>query len=119
MSERAMTIKRFNQGVSNATAEAIFNAACNELDAMRVYNYKRLRSCSAWVFETDNFYLLKSYDTFIAAIDKRSNTTVDVLRLVYGYTSTSAQHISKFWQDYTPYPLDSPRYTWRDIHTVK
>lgn len=119
MSERAMTIKQFNQGVINATADGIFNAACNELDAMREYNYKRLRSCSALVFETDNFYLLKSYDTFIAAIDKRSNTTVDVLRMVYGYTSTSAQHIRKFQHDYTPYPWNFPFYTWRDIHTVK
>ena len=119
MSERAMTIKQFKQGIENATAEGIFNAACNELDAMREYNYNRLRYCSAWVFETENFYLLKSYDTLIAAIDKRSNVTVDVLRMVYGYTSTSAQHISKFLHDYTPYPWNFPRYTWRDIHAVK
>lgn len=119
MSERAMTIKQFNQGIVNATAEAIFNSACDELDAMREYNYKRLRSCTAWVFETENFYILKSYDTFIAAIDKRSNFAVDVLRMVYGYTSTSAQHISKFIHDFTPYPWNSPRYTWRDIRTVK
>ena len=112
---KAMTMKQFNQSLDNITASAIFNAACDELDAQRTYNYKRLRSCTAWVFETENYYVLKSYDTFIGCIDKRSNTFVDVLRKVYGYTSTSAHHLAKFRHDYTPYPWNSPCYTYRDF----
>ena len=112
---RVKTMKQYNQELDNITATAIFNAACNEIDAMSEYNYKRLRSCSAYVFETENFYILKSYNIFIAAIDKRSHFIVDVLRMVYGYTSTSAQHIAKFIHDYTPYPWTSNRYTYREI----
>ena len=116
---KAMTMKQYNQSVENITAKAIFNAAFDELDAMREYKYKRLRSCTAWVFETENFFLLKSYDTFIAAIDKRTSSCVDVLRDVYGYTSTSAQHIAKFFNDYAftigKWRSDLKIYTYRNI----
>ena len=70
-------------------------------------NFKRLRSCSAEVApvidaETGEllYYVLRSYRTIVAAIDVRTDTLYDFLRYVYGYTSTSAQHISKFSQDY-------------------
>lgn len=61
---------------------------------------KRLRTCKAYVFETPNFYLLRSYDTYVAAIEKDTDICYDFLRFVYGYTITSAQHISKFVKDY-------------------
>lgn len=60
----------------------------------------QLRSCSARVYETDTYYVLKSYRTIIACIDKTDNTLYDFLRYVYGYTATSAQHITKFRNDY-------------------
>ena len=59
-----------------------------------------LRYCKANVYETKNYYILRSYNTFVAAIDKRTDTLIDMLRYVYGYTTTSAQHITKFSQDY-------------------
>ena len=62
--------------------------------------WKRLRSCNADVAETENFYCLRSYNTLVAFIDKREDTLFDVLRFVYGFTATSAQHISKFKHDY-------------------
>ena len=68
---------------------------------------KRLRSCSAEVApvidaETGEllYYVLRSYNTIVAAIDVSNDTLYDFLRYVYGYTSTSAQHISKFSKDY-------------------
>ena len=61
---------------------------------------RRLRSCTATVFEQGHYYVLRSYNTIIAIIDKRTDTLYDFLRLVYGYTSTSAQHIVKFGKDY-------------------
>ena len=61
---------------------------------------KRLRSCTAEVMETESYYVLRSYNTMIAFIDKSTDTLYDVLRYVYGYTSTSAQHIAKFSHDY-------------------
>lgn len=56
----------------------------------------RLRTCQAFVYETTNYYLLKSYNTFIACMEKETETVYDALRTVYGYTATSAKHISKF-----------------------
>lgn len=60
----------------------------------------RLRTCKAWVYETPSFYILESYSTFVAIIEKSTDTCYDFLRYVYGYTNTSAQHISKFDKDY-------------------
>lgn len=70
-------------------------------------NWKKLRSCSAEVapcVDPDTgeilYYALRSYRTIVAIIDCRTDTLYDFLRYVYGYTSTSAQHISKFAHDY-------------------
>lgn len=60
----------------------------------------QLRSCTASVFKTGKYFYLVSYRTIIAIIDTTTDTLYDFLRLVYGYTSTSAQHIAKFDHDY-------------------
>lgn len=60
----------------------------------------RLRSCKAWVYSTENYFFLRSYDTIVACMEKRTSTLYDMLRYVYEYTSTSAQHISKFKSEY-------------------
>lgn len=86
-------------------------------------DFKRLRSCSAEVApvidaETGEllYYVLRSYRTIVAAIDVRTDTLYDFLRYVYGYTSTSAQHISKFNQDYGMGKWGcTNRLTYRDI----
>ena len=75
----------------------------------------RLRSCSAKVYETEHFYLLLSYNTFICAIEKETKYVYDFLRYVYGYTSTSAQHISKFMRDYAGSFFDAVRLTYREV----
>lgn len=71
----------------------------------------RLRTCNAKVYETANYYVLVSYSTAVAFIRKSDSTLFDVLRYVYGYTSTSAQHISKFRHDFSGY--DCIAYTYR------
>ena len=93
-------MKKAEQTIMNQKAERIFDNAMNEYYNDKPINSKRLRTCSAFVYETKNYYLLESYRTFIAAIEKRTDTLSDVLRIVYGYTATSAQHISKFEKDY-------------------
>ena len=80
------------------------------LRAIQRYNYinahsetreiNRLRNCTARVIVTDEYYTLVSYNTVVAFIDRESDTLYDILRYVYGYTSTSAQHIAKFESDY-------------------
>lgn len=62
--------------------------------------WKKFRHCSAEVLEKDNYIMLRSYNTIVAVIDLEYGIGYDFLRLVYGYTATSAQHISKFFKDY-------------------
>ena len=113
-----MTTKKLNQAKENAFVIAVFNAGVKELMELNdksPVKGKRLRSCSAYVFETDGFYILKSYGTYIAVIRKHDDVMVDALRLVYGYTATSAQHIAKFSRDYGAGSWGATeRYTWRD-----
>jgi hypothetical protein len=70
-------------------------------------NNRKLRSCFASVADAIDcetgevlYHVLTSYNTVVAIIDVQTDTLIDVLRLVYGYTATSAQHISKFAKDY-------------------
>ena len=62
-----------------------------------------LRHCNATVLHykvyDGDVYLLKSYTTIVAMVDEVGDG-IDFLRYVYGYTSTSAQHIRKFFDDY-------------------
>ena len=71
----------------------------------------RLRNCTAFVFRQGKYIYLQSYNTIIAVIDTETDTLYDFLRLVYGYTSTSAQHIAKFAKDYHA----TEKFTWRSI----
>ena len=60
---------------------------------------KRLNKCHAWYgiqHGAENIVILRSYQTVIAVYDKQENIVYDFLRAVYGYTSTSCQHITKF-----------------------
>lgn len=71
----------------------------------------RLRTCSAYVYETHSYYVLKSYASYVAFIRKSDGECFDVLRRVYGYTATSAQHIAKFKHDYHAVSTQ----TWREV----
>ena len=95
-----MTIgKKLQIQANNEVLSAVerFN---EELNYCSISVGKRLRSCQAYVYETPGFYVLRSYNTVVAIIEKSSDICYDFLRGVYGYTSTSAQHISKFDKDY-------------------
>ena len=74
--------------------------------------FKRLRTCQAMVFEFEDCYILQSYHTIVAGIRKDTGEEFDFLRMVYGYTATSAQHIAKFFVDYGQ---DGKRNVWRQI----
>lgn len=71
-----------------------------EIELRIYYKVARLRSCQAYVYETEHYFWLRSYGTFVAFIEKTTDTCYDILRMVYGYTATSAQHIAKFRHDY-------------------
>ena len=74
-------------------------------------NIKPFRRCTAEVCETAGYFLLRSYRTLVAVVEKSTGNCYDILRVTYGYTSTSAQHIAKFSKDYGT----GKRYTWREI----
>ena len=106
-----------NQREINETCRAHYDSAMAERGKMpwvpdnKKSPWKRLRSCSAYVLETPSFYILRSYNTVVAVIDKHTGNTYDVLRMVYDFTRTSAQHIAKFTRDYG----NGKHYMWRNI----
>ena len=77
----------------------------------KVLSVRRLHKCQAYVYETDSYYVLKSYATFVAFIRKSDSEFFDILRYVYGYTSATAHQISKFKNDYNPIITN----TWRAV----
>ena len=77
----------------------------------KILSVRRLHKCQAYVYETDSYYLLKSYSTYVAFIRKSDCECFDILRNVYGYTATSAQHIAKFKNDYHAVSTQ----TWREV----
>ena len=77
------------------------------LDGIRLYH------CTASVYYVGRYVILKSYNNIIAVYDGERGILYDGLRYVYGYTATSAQHISKFkrFLPETPQAI----YTYRNI----
>lgn len=88
------------QALINEAVISMVNKCDAEVNLNALHHGKRLRTCQAYVYETPSFYVLRSYNTVVAIIEKKTDTCYDFLRTVYGYTSTSAQHISKFDKDY-------------------
>lgn len=107
-------MKKNVQEVVNTTCMAAYENAMAELQSGDFIG-KRLRRCTAYVFETAHYWILKSYNTIVAVTSKDTGVCYDVLRKVYGYTSTSAQHISKFTHDYhtAEYMWGAPKWTAR------
>lgn len=84
----------------NINIAELYDEFIMEFDRTFPYHWKKLRYSAADVGYTKNFFVLRSYETNVAFIDRRSGICYDVLRAVYGYTATSAQHIRKFAEDY-------------------
>lgn len=87
-----------------------FDAALeNDRKYLSDLKFTRLRTCSAKVATFYDYTVLVSYNTMVAFI--KDGILYDALRYVYGYTSTSAQHIAKFANDYGA----KERHTWREV----
>ena len=94
-------MKKIEQIAVNEKVKIAYREAMAEIKCLvDIGPAKRLRSCNAYVYETNKYYYLRSYDTIVAVIDKETDTLYDFLRIAYGYTNTSAQHIAKFSHDY-------------------
>lgn len=104
--------KREMQRIENQLVEQAWERAkkfgpngSKELDEV-----ERLDYCKAWTCQTRGYSFLVSYQTIVAFIDDSDNM-YDVLRLVYGYTTTSAKHISKFRNKFR----HVSEHTWREV----
>lgn len=97
-----MNKKMFDQMVENEKVNAILNERDNTPYSKSTAHQtlQRLNSCQAWTYEVDYFAVLISYHTEVACIDMRTGICYDYLRKAYGYTATSAQHISKFMKKF-------------------
>lgn len=93
-------MKKLQQILSNNEVKDVYTDLITCIDHFGARNLGRLRSCTATVYETYGYTYLKSYNTIIACIGHDNNVCYDFLRMVYGYTSTSAQHIAKFANDF-------------------
>lgn len=83
---------------------------------LKSIEWKRLKNCQAYVTKVGKWYVLRSYNTIVAIIDSETDTLYDFLRYVYGFTSTSCQHIRKFEKIYcNKYFGCDVVYTWREI----
>lgn len=82
--------------------ERMFATALCDYDTI-ITDVRQLRNCKAKVItytvHGDDYIGLMSYNTVVAFITP-DGTMVDMLRDVYGYSATSAQHIAKFRNDY-------------------
>ena len=67
----------------------------------------KLYSCNAEIWGYMGILALVSYGTPIAVFTLYDRSLYDCLRVVYGYTATSSQHISKFkkWLAENNYPV--------------
>lgn len=63
--------------------------------------------CNAEIWECMGFLALVSYGIPIALCTPDDGTLYDCLRIVYGYTATSSQHVFKFkkWLAENNYPV--------------
>ena len=63
--KKGITMKT-NQNVINTLAMRDFERAMKEYNQATDFTVKRLRYCTADVITTENYYLLRSYNTMIA-----------------------------------------------------
>ena len=109
-------MKKAEQLKINKVCSGVFTASMRELTRQMYGRPVRLRTCNAYVYETKHFYILRSYETFIACISKKTSILYDNLRQEYGYTATSAQHVSKFSKDFSIAKWGCEKsYTYRDV----
>lgn len=82
--------------------ESILYEVFNNCERIRTLHY-----CNAEIWEYKGFLALVSYRTPIAVYAPDNATLYDCLRIVFGYTATSSQHISKFskWLAENNYPV--------------
>ena len=70
---------------------------------------QNLYSCNAYIYITRRYIYLQSYATNISVYDVQNKKLYSLMRAVWGYSNTSAQHSSKFkrWLGENGYTVQS------------
>lgn len=89
-------MKKCDQIEVNAYIENIYNGINALLRTSSPVAWYRLYHCRAEWSQVGEWMILRSYSTIVAVYNVYTDDLFDFLRLVYGYTATSAQHIAKF-----------------------
>ena len=105
-------MKKNIQESINKYVESAAEVFASRFDIDNCINRGRLRYCNAHVLEDEYYIILVSYSTIVAFVEKDTGYMFDILRLVYGYTLTSAQHIAKFQTDFCRFCV---RHTYRPV----
>lgn len=88
-------MKKNEQMKINALCVAYSKLAAKDAELWHS-DFVRLNKCTAATCRTNDFEVLRSYNTIVALYHIKTGLLVDILRREYGYTVTSAQHIAKF-----------------------
>lgn len=114
-----MTRKQYEQQQTNNSCECAIQLFNSMAYTHETHHFERLGYCNAYVCVRGEWVALKSYDTIVALFNPATGILYDVLRLVYGYTATSAQHIAKFrslMRDRYGYEYGGLcTFTWREV----
>ena len=101
--------------INDSALELWHHAIVEYRKQLRTVKKHKLRHCDAKVYETDNYFILQSFETLVAAIEKTTNEATDVLRYVYGFTRCSTRQISYFLNDFTPFPHNYLCFRWKKV----
>lgn len=105
-------MKKAEQRAINKKVErALGRYIAKRIDSLGVMG--QLNNCNAFMYDTPDYIILKSYRTVVAFIDKRDMALYDFSRYVYGYKPAISNHIAKFARKYNIDPEN--RYTWKEV----
>lgn len=118
-------MKKETQLLANEIASNVFRAARTEMWVQSTNGgnviCRRLNKCNAFVIETPNFYLLRSYQTFVGAIRKSDNTCVNYMHHEYDFKgnnctgATTTRQFYKFVKQYSPDYENARIITWKAV----
>lgn len=103
--------KAEQRAINNKVESALRRYNADRIDSMGAIG--QLNSCKAFMYDTPDYIILKSYRAIVAFIDKRDMALYDFSRYVYGYAPITSQHIAKFARKYKIEAEN--RYTWKEV----
>ena len=102
-----------NQKAINGICREREKAVSKELSSIDKIKWKQIDNCQAWYTETENYYILKSYETVIACISKNNSYCYNFMHYVFDFSclefgnryskrpgATSSNHVRRLCKIY-------------------